>query len=196
MTPSPTALPLCRPELPGARRRARAYTLVEVLVVVVILGILGTMVVPTVSPAAELRAQSAVRTLVSDITFAQSDAMAFQRARAVYFDVENNSYSILEVNGDELDPDGGVLYDPSRPSGTMMMSFSEARFGGATLESADFDEQAFIVFDEMGAPVNAPGSNTPSAGGMAIISSPTASYWVAIDGFTGYVTTGKVDGDD
>ncbi len=82
MTPSPKSFAACRPAMHRGRARARAYTLVEVLVIVVILGILGTMVVPTVSPAAELRAQSAVRTLVSDITFAQSDAMAFQRARA------------------------------------------------------------------------------------------------------------------
>lgn len=180
----------------AARRRGRlpapprAYTLIEVLVVVTILGILGALIVPQMSSAGVLRAQSAVRTLVSDITFAQSDAMAFQRGRAIVFDVENNSYTVVEVTGPELDTVNDVLSVTGRE---LRVSFSDPVFGGARLASADIDGGAVLIFDEMGAPVTVPQGNAPSAGGMIILESPFESYWIAVDGFTGYVTTGKVE---
>lgn len=171
----------------------RAYTLVEVLVIVAILGILGAMIIPSMGQAGVLRAQSAIRTIVTDITFAQSDAMAFQRGRAVMFDLENNRYSIVQVTGPELDEVNDVMLDVSRPNGEMRVDLSDSRFWGATIASADFDGQPYLIFDEMGAPVTTPGGNTPSSGGMIVIETPEESYWIAIDGFTGHVTTGRVE---
>ncbi|MBX3362550.1 MAG: type II secretion system protein [Phycisphaeraceae bacterium] len=57
----------------GSLRRttARAYTLIEVLVVVTVLGIAAALVIPEMSSAHSLRVQASVRTIVSDITFAQ-----------------------------------------------------------------------------------------------------------------------------
>ncbi|MBX3363866.1 MAG: prepilin-type N-terminal cleavage/methylation domain-containing protein [Phycisphaeraceae bacterium] len=175
---------------------ARAYTLIEVLVIVAILGILGAMVIPSMGEAGVLRAQSAIRTIVTDITFAQSDAMAFQRGRAVMFDVEINRYSVVQVTGPELDDVNDVMLDASRPNGEMRTDLTDQRFWGARIASADFDGQPDLIFDEMGAPVTTPGGNTPSSGGMIVIETPRESYWIAVDGFTGHVTTGRVESDD
>ena len=58
----------------------RAFTLIELLIVVVLLGIAGMLVVPAMGSVGVLRIQAAVRTLVSDLTFAQGDAIAQQHA--------------------------------------------------------------------------------------------------------------------
>ena len=89
---------------------ARAYTLIEILVVVVVLGICAAVAIPSMSSASVLRAQAAVRTLVSDITYAQSDALAFQVGRAILFDQANNSWKICEVRSTIIDPQTDLIY--------------------------------------------------------------------------------------
>ncbi|MCB9846227.1 MAG: prepilin-type N-terminal cleavage/methylation domain-containing protein [Phycisphaeraceae bacterium] len=174
-------------------RVRRGYTLIEVLIVVTVMGIMGAMVIPNLSQAGTFRVRSAVRTLVSDITFAQSDAMAFQRGRAIVFYPEQNRYVVVEVTGPELDPENDALFDQTRESGIMDMDFDQERFGGAVMESASFDGQAVLIFDEMGAPVTEPEGDTPSSGGIVNFTSGNGDYWVAVDGFTGHVTTGRVE---
>lgn len=159
---------------------------------VTIMGILGAMVVPNLSVASSMRAQSAVRTIVSDITFLQTDAMAFQRGRALIFSVADNDYRAVEVNGATLDPVNDLFADTSRSGGYLVQSLSVANFGGAQLSSVNFDGGSTLIFDEMGAPVTAPGATTPSSGGRIEIQGQADSYWIEIDGFTGHVTTGKM----
>lgn len=163
------------------------------LIVVAILGIASAIVIPSVGQAGTLRGQSSVRAIVADLAFAQSDAMAFQSGRAVVFDVEGNRYWVCSVNGPSVDPETDVLYDSSREGGIMSIDLDDEMFGSARFESADIDGGSMIVFDEMGAPVNAPQSNSPSAGGIITIVCEDQRYTIVIDGFTGHITTSRAD---
>jgi len=187
----------CRPittrAVAARYRPARGYTLIEVLVVVTIMGILGALVIPSASSAGSFRVQSAVRTVVSDITFAQSDAMAFQAGRALMFYPDENRYVVVEVTGPTLDPVNDVLYGSGRADGKFEVSFDDPVFGGAVLTGATFSGGTNLIFDEMGAPVTTPGGSTPSTSGVITIEGQDASYWINIDGFTGHVTTGRVN---
>ena len=171
--------------------RIRGYTLIEVLVIIMVLGIAAAMVIPQVGHAAAFRVRSSVRTLVADMTFAQSDAMAFQQGRAVMFLPDENRYIVVRVTGPALDPDNDVMYDPTRPGDVLGMDFDEERFAGATITGASFDGQPNLIFDEMGAPVTQPQGSTPSAGGLITIVGDGQEYWIAVDGFTGHITTGR-----
>lgn len=177
----------------GILMRRRGYTLVEMLIVVAILGIASAIVIPSVGQAGVLRGQAAVRAVVSDLTFAQSDAMAFQTGRAVVFDVAGNRYIVCAVNGPSVDPEVDALYDPQRPSGVMDLDLNAGRFGGARIESVNIDGGTMLVFDEMGAPVAAPQSNSPSSGGTITIVADNVRYFINIDGFTGHITTSRED---
>ncbi|QKK08326.1 MAG: prepilin-type N-terminal cleavage/methylation domain-containing protein [Planctomycetota bacterium] len=57
-----------------------AYTLVELLLVILIMGIAGALVIPQTSQAHVLRIHAAVRTLVADISYAQTDAAGLPAA--------------------------------------------------------------------------------------------------------------------
>ncbi len=171
--------------------RARAYTLIEILIVVMIMGISAAAVIPTIGQAGAFRVRSSVRTLVADMTFAQSDAMAFQQGRAVMFIPDENRYIIIRVTGPVLDPVNDVMYDHTRVDDILGMDFDEERFGGATITGASFDGQPVLIFDEMGAPVTQPQGTTPSAGGLITIVGADDEYWIAVDGFTGHITTGR-----
>lgn len=170
----------------------RAYTLLEVLVTVTILGIMGTMVVPAVGGAASLRSRAAVRTVISDITKLQTDAMAFQRGRAIIFDVDANSYVGYEVNGDLIDLDNDLLFDPDFPDGVMRRNLSGEEFGGARLTGVTIDGGSILIFDEMGAPIVAPGDSSPSTGGTITLRGQEETYILTVDGFTGHIRSERI----
>lgn len=170
----------------------RAYTLLEILVVVTLLGIAGALVVPAMSETDSLRVQSALRAVVSDLTFAQSDALAYQRRRAVVFDVENNRYLLLEVNGAELDPENDVMFDPDRPGQRYIVDLNDPRFAGATITAANFDGDGTVIFDEMGGPVQTPTGETPATTGTVGISGSGRQFVVSVEAYTGRVTVNEV----
>ncbi len=170
-----------------------AYTLVEVMVVVVIMGIAGAVVAPSMGQAGVLRIQAAVRTVVADITFAQMDALGYQEQRAIVFDVENNEYTLVQVNGTTIDVDADALYDNHGPGQRYRVSLNDEVFGGTRIESVDFDGDNILIYDEIGGPVATPGSSTLSDGGSIVLSGPLSRFRIDVAAFTGRVTVTRLD---
>lgn len=180
---------------PDRRCSKGAYTLIELLLVIVILGISGAMVIPHTGQAQVLRIHAAVRTLVSDITFAQTDALAYQERRAVLFDEEANTYTIAEV---VVSSGGQVSYIPlflsGGPDGQYVVDFDLGGFDGARLRMPDFEGDAILIFDEIGAPVADGASDTAAGLGSVYIDSDRSTFRVDISPYTGQVRIEKVDG--
>jgi len=172
---------------------AHAYTLVEVLVTVTIIGIAGAMVAPSMGQAGVLKIQSAVRMVVSDITFAQMDALGYQEQRAIVFDIDSNSYTLIQVNGNSIDVDADALYDQKGPQQRYRINLDDPKYGGTVIESASFDGNSTLIFDEMGGPVSAPGTSTLSDGGTIILAGPLSRWRINIAAFTGRVTVTRLD---
>jgi prepilin-type N-terminal cleavage/methylation domain-containing protein len=180
---------------PNARLATRAYTLAEMLIVIMILGISGALVIPHTSQAQVLRIHAAVRTLVADITFAQTDALAYQQRRAIIFDEELNTYTIAEV---VVSSGGNVTYIPlykgGGPNGQYIVDFDINGFHGARMRMPDFDGDAILIFDEIGAPVLDGAGDIPAGLGSVYIDNEQATFRVDISPFTGQVRVEKVDG--
>ncbi len=185
---------LCKSNNLRFNSRSRSgYTLIEVLVVVTILGIAGALVAPSMGQVGVLRIQAAVRSVVSDITFAQMDALGYQEQRAIVFDVENNSYTLVQVNGTTIDPDGDALYDPKGPEQRYRVSLNKEMYGGTVIRSASFDGNQTLIFDEVGGPVSTPGSSTLSDGGSVVLQGTLSSFRIDVAAFTGRVTVTRLD---
>lgn len=168
----------------------RAYTLIEVLVVVAILGIAGAMIVPAMGSTGILKTQAALRSIVADITFAQSDAVAFQEKRAIVFDTTNSRYSLVQVPGNTVDIANNTMYDPTKPTGKWVTDFiADQRWGDARITSANFGSSgSTLVFDGLGGPVTDASSNTPGPGGTITVSGAGVSWTITVEAFTGRVT--------
>ena len=168
----------------------RAYTLIEVLVVVVILGIAGAMIIPAMGSTGILKSQAALRSIVADITFAQCDAVAFQEKRAVVFDITNSAYSLVQVPGNTVDAASNTMYDPTKPRGVWTVNFAaDSRWGDARITAADFGSGSrTLIFDGMGGPVADASSNNPGPGGTIRVAAAGASWTITVEAFTGRVT--------
>lgn len=174
------------------QHRRHGYTLVEILIVVTIMGIAGMVVLPALGQTDILRVQGAVRSIVADITFAQSDALAYQSQRAIVFDTAKNQYTIVEVTGSTIDVEADALYDPRGPDQRFVVDFDEPRWGNVQLATPVFGDGATLIFDELGGPVTAPGSDEPGAGGSVDILGTQSRLRVTVQPFTGHVTVAEV----
>lgn len=76
-------------------RPAWAFTLVEVLIIVVLLGVLAGVVMPSLGDSRALRLREAARLVAADLEFAQSDSIAHgDEPRTVKFDLSTGRYWI------------------------------------------------------------------------------------------------------
>ncbi len=187
------------------RSVARGFTLIEVLLVVVLLGIAGVLVIPSMSQAGVLRVQASVRTVVADITFLQSEAVAFQGRRAIWFGkvprwdesggvwtfVDGNGYVMAEVTGPTLDLTTNALPDPDRPDRPLARNFDEANYAGAALGNIDFNGGSLLIFDELGGPVRDLDGPEPGDTGSVTISGSGSVFRVNVEAYTGRVTVTK-----
>ena len=171
----------------------RGFTLIELIIVVAILGIAGAMVIPSMTQIHVLRVQAAVRTLVSDITFAQADAIAFQERRAIVFDVTGNSYRIVAVPGATVDPDNNTLFLGGGPSGRYVVNFDRPDYAGAKITEADFAGLTTLIFDDLGSPAAFTTGDQPGLGGAVTIFGSDQTFKVVVEPYTGRVTVRKLD---
>ena len=172
------------PFVRAAHAARRAYTLVEVLIVVTLLGIASALVIPNVGSTDVLRVQSTVRAIVSDINFAQSDALARQQGRAIVFDTVSNSYAVIEVHSSTLNPSTDTIQTTDLKNAI--------KFHNSKIESAAFDGTNVLVFDELGGNVTAPASSTPSSGGSVVISGSGSRFRISVEAYTGRVTVTRL----
>lgn len=168
----------------GLNRRARsAYTLVEVLVVVVVLGIAAAMVVPEFSSTSVLRVQAAVRMVVADIIEAQSDAIAYQQSRGLKFFANQRRYQVAACRGGNCDFTLDLLED---------RQFGGEDFGNASITAVSFAGSDTLYFDELGSPVTAPGSGLAAPSGYVEITGSGQRFRVTVEAYTGRCTVTTV----
>jgi len=187
--------------------RASGYTLIELLIVVVVMGIAGAMVIPSMSRAGVLRIHAAVRSIVADLTFAQSDAAAFQQRRVVYFgqvaswDDAASAWTVAPGNGYTLyaPPAGAanvdlvndIMFDPFKANEAFTTSFDASKYGGAQIANASFNGTPMVIFDELGGTGLNLTSDAPGVGGSVQVVGPLSTFTISVDAFTGRVTVTK-----
>jgi prepilin-type N-terminal cleavage/methylation domain-containing protein len=179
--------------------RRRGYTLLELLLVVAILAIAAILLVPSLVRRDTYAVEAALRRLVADITFAQSDALAGQWYRRVFFDPEGGGWSVARVPESLLslpfDPQtADYVRDPLASGGQAMVVelANDPRFAGVRLDSIQLDgSRNWITFDPLGGTIAEAG--VPGTGGSLVVRSDNLTYRVEIDAFTGKVSVARAE---
>jgi len=182
--------------------RQHGYTLVEMLIVIGILGLAGSLLVPYLVGRDSMALQAAVRHLVADMTYAQSEALARQGIRRVHFYEDGSGYCLIEIDpanfNAEFDP-ATAMYIPN-PSGwggtngNFIVDFTEGdRFQGITISEVSIDGgNNYVSYDELGGTVMT--GSQPGVGGTIKMSNDEGeSFNIHIAPFTGKLSVEKVE---
>lgn len=184
-------------------RESAGFTLIELLVTVAVLGIAAALVVPSMNSTNGLRVQAAVRTVIADIAFAQSDAMAYQARRCIQFNKvaragsgasytyeTGNGYTLAEPTGSVLDLTAAAMFDPASPTKPLSRNFDTDNYGGATISGVNISGGSLLIFDELGGPVTTLSGNDPASGTIDI-TAVGESFRISIAPYTGLVTVAR-----
>jgi type II secretion system protein H len=175
-------------------RTQRAFTLVEVMTVVVILGIAAALIVPQIGTRDDLDVAAAARSVMADLLYAQNRAISTQKKHYVEF--SSTGYTVLTQ-----DSDTSPLYTITNPttqnSYVVTLGAVNTTFQNVKIAAVNFDNSPnlAIQFDSLGAPwVYNPqqGTATPLVNTGTITLTTTAaalSANILIDPATGEAST-------
>ena len=177
----------------GRCARRSGFTLIEILVVVIILGIAAAIIVPHIGSRSDLKATSAARLIMADLIYAQNRSISQQKPHFVQFDAANETYRVM----DEVNPTVKIITHPveQSPFAVAIGPGGPAPLRDVMIDSVSFDGQSILSFDEMGTPYayNA-GTNVSTAltSGMITIRCKEMLLNIIIEPFTGELRLGPV----
>jgi len=174
--------------MPRPQSVVRAFTLIEILVMVSIMGLCAAVIIPQLGTRSDLLASSAARQVMSDLTYAQNQAITRQQPVYVVFTPAataspGGSYSVMSGL-----PSTVMNHPVNKFPWVTTFGQSRGQFSNVRLDSASFDGSAAIMFDESGAPFMI----SPVGGASAPLN--TGSVSVSCGAFTLRVTVEPLTG--
>lgn len=169
----------------ASRSVRHAFTLIEILGVVVILGIISAVILPQMATRDDQRAAAATRVVMADLLYAQNRAIAQQKTHFVVFDVTGKNYRVLESWAPAT-----TIKNPVDGS-TFQVYFASGAMKEMNLVSASFDGKSVVAFDAMGIPQSVDpmtGVMTPLVSGTVVVGSGTFTMTVTISPYSGELT--------
>lgn len=168
--------------------RQRAFTLIEILVVVVILGIASAVILPSISSRDDLKVAAAARIVMSDLIFAQNRAITTQQLCYIQFDKVAGKYTLLSSASPAV-----VIQHPINHTDYVETFGNTGSPGltGITLTNASFDSQLTLAFDELGSPMAYdPTTQTATAlsSGSITLTCGQNSLVISIEPYTGEIS--------
>lgn len=136
----------------------RAFTLIEILCVVVIVGLASAIILPQVASRDDTRCIAAARALMGDLLYAQSRSIAKGKMHYVQFNTVTGKYQVL----DAVSPNFVITNPVSQQEYTVTVGTGP--LANVAINTANFDGNATVCFDAMGVPY----SWTSGAGAVAL----------------------------
>ena len=160
-------LPPIQATPPAPRRRSRAFSLVELVIVLCIIALVSAMAIPRYAGAtARYRLDAAAKRIATDLALSRQQAQVTSHTQSVVFQPSAGTYSIAglpSLDNPALGYSVNLGLEPYK----------------ATLVSANFGGAATAAFDCYGAPV---------AGGTVVVRVGTSQKSIVLDTSTGKVT--------
>jgi prepilin-type N-terminal cleavage/methylation domain-containing protein len=178
-----------------------AYTLVELVIVMTILGIAAVLLIPHMSDRGDTEIQAAARQLVADISWAQCDAVAGQGFRRLHFYNDGRGWCLVTVDDSTFTTtfnEATAIFaeDPwrtRRGGGDFIVDFvADERFHNVQVVDVTTAEGGRdLTFDRLGGTVAAPGLGAGAA--SVQLSDGNDTWQVNIAPVTGRVAVARVE---
>ncbi|MBC7785598.1 MAG: prepilin-type N-terminal cleavage/methylation domain-containing protein [Burkholderiales bacterium] len=164
-------------------RHTTAFSLIEMMMVLAVMGIVAAIVVPQFGASDDLKLSAAARTVMADLTYAQSRAISTQKKHYVQF--VGQQYTLLSRATDAAAL-AAIAHPVSR--GTFTIGFGTGAQDGVSVVSVTFGGSTILSFDELGSPmayVAAGNTNTTlSSPGSIRLQSGASVLKISIEQYT------------
>ncbi len=161
------------------------FTMIEIIIVVVIIGIAAMIAVPMFSSAADMQVRAAANRMAADLDYAKGMAVTHQKNYSVVFYPNSESYDIRETATNT------IIDNPVRPGTQYVVDFpSDSNFSRVNIATAAFNTAMTqtITFDYLGSPYSGAGTSTPLNSGVVTLQADAFNVTVDVEPMTGYVT--------
>jgi prepilin-type N-terminal cleavage/methylation domain-containing protein len=160
---------------------ARGFTLTELIVGIVILGILAWIAYPKITARDEIKLDAAARRLASDLRYAQSRAIGTRVVHGLWFEPAASRYTVFAPSV------ASPVTDPSDRARALQVDYARrSEFKGISITSASFGSTRGVTFDYYGVPRDSAGTDLTSTGRVIL------TYQGLADTVDVAPTTGKV----
>ena len=168
------------------------FTLVEILIVIVIMGISAAVMLPLLGSNTGFQLQASKRDLNSIIQYTQNLAITKQQKYQIVFDTIGNKFAVSDEAGNLIDDPGKTA-----PSGTTEPEKYKLRrlygqndnYSRVVLTSALFDGTAILWFDSLGIPNSGDiEDNTPLASGTITLTAGNNTMTLKVEPVSGKIT--------
>ncbi len=159
-----------------------AFTFIELMVVMVILGIAAMLAVPMFSSAADTQLQAAATMIAADLDYAKNLAITRQMNVTVVFSPGTESYQVQ-------DSGGTVLRHPTKAGSSFQVHLATDNRTRQVdlLDTTGFDGSSSITFDYLGSPYSGTTTATAMTTGKIFLAAGTYSTSVTVEPVTGYI---------
>lgn len=160
----------------------KAFTLVEMLILVMILSIVAMVAIPMLGSASTMQVKAAANKIAADLEYAKSMAISRQKNYSIIFDIDNETYQIQ-------DDSGVVIKDPMQTSKDFVVDFKkDSRISQVNILSVSFDSAVVITFDYLGSPYSGMSSNSLIDGSNGItLKAGDTQMEILVEPVTGYI---------
>jgi prepilin-type N-terminal cleavage/methylation domain-containing protein len=134
------------------------FTLIELVMVIVIVGILAALVVPRFESFYSIKLSGAVKKVVSDIRYTQQLAVSRHETYKIIFDTSLDKYEVRRAS------DNSLAKDPFSRADFVVNFNTDPQYKGINLSSAAFGGTATLQFNWQGIPQDGNGINLSSDG--------------------------------
>ena len=156
---------------------AGGFSLAEVLIMVLVIGIAAGVVVPLLGSSDYSVARAAARRVASDLQYAQNTAIATQKDITVTFDVDGESYWLSNESGVLIHPitNNGYRTDFTVDKELSQLDIVKVVGGGVEIVFGS----ASVTFDPTG---------IPNIGGTVVLRAGGSTFNVTVSSLTGTVS--------
>jgi prepilin-type N-terminal cleavage/methylation domain-containing protein len=166
-----------------------AFTLVEMLIVVMIVGVTAVLAVPLFRETDATRLAEAARLLVADVQFAQMESINHASApRGLKFDTAAESYSVVRFEGPPPhDCDSAITETDVLSNGPYVTTYGAGRaalLADVEIVTLSLDGDDCLLFGSLG-------EADQDTAGTITLRSGTQSMTLSVDPISGDVTAGS-----